>query len=118
MHASVGNGQKQHIAHINIFKNTLSTVGKAISVTAIRKKKKKKSNHLRRKLYGEHFQGTLTQWERLWLGIVGRQLSTDFIRVFKLRMKNGFPEYTFPGFAEKPCVAPGTFKVPSGNILA
>lgn len=62
------------------------------------------------------FQGTLRQWERLRCG--GRQESIDSNPVFKLRVKNGFPNYTFSGFVQKPCVAPGRFKVPRGNILA
>ena len=70
------------------------------------------------KVVWQHVQGTLRQWERLWIGLWGRQESTDLIPVFKLRVKNGFPEYPFSGFAQKPCVVPGIFKVPSGNILA
>lgn len=67
-------------------------------------------------LYVRHFQGTPRQWGRLQCRR-GRQESTHLNPVFKLRVKIFFPDYTFSGFAQKPYVTPGMFKVPRGNNL-
>ena len=107
MHALVGGGQKQHIAHINIFKNALFTRDEATRVTAISLQN----------WYVQHLQGTSRPWGRPQCKR-GRQESTHLNPVFKLRMKNFFPDYTFSGFTQKPYVTPGMFKVPRGNILA